>query len=55
MSIVEERERRAIKRAEKKKALIENIQMLKNKGYSDMLISKFLKIPLSTVRIYTES
>ena len=54
-NIVEERKQKKWEQDMKKKTLIENIKMLKGKGYSDMAISKFLKTPLSTVRAYTNT
>ena len=55
MNVVEERKQKKEQDMTKKKALIDNIKTLKEKGYSDTLISKFLKIPLSTVRVYTNT
>ena len=52
-NIVEERKQKKWEQDMKKKTLNEKIKMLKEKGYSDMAISKFLKIPLSTVRAHT--
>lgn len=61
MSIAEERHAMEKRKQErwakdmKEKTLTENIKFLKRKGYSDMAISKFLKINLSTVRLHTET
>ena len=54
-NIAEERKQKKWEQDMKKKTLIENVKMLKGKGYSDMAVSKFLKIPLSKVRTYTNT
>jgi len=54
-NIAEECKRKKWEQDMKKKTLTENVKMLKGKGYSDMAVSKFLKIPLSKVRAYTNA
>ena len=54
-NIAEERKQKKWEQDMKKKTLRENVKMLKGKGYSDMAVSKFLKIPLTTVRAYMDT
>ena len=51
MNTANKRTQNAIKKKEAKKEMVENIMTLKRKGYSDHMIAKILKVPLSSVRV----
>lgn len=51
MSIIESRVENALKRENEKREREETIRILKSKGYSDQMIGKIVKLPVSEIRL----
>lgn len=51
MSIIESRVENALKREKEKRDREETIRILKSKGYSDQMIGKIVKLPVSEIRL----